>query len=198
MNFLLSKHWLCTALLGAIGITVAPKSALAGIDPYIGEIGWVAFNFAPRGWAFCNGQTLPIQQNQALFAVLGTTYGGNGQTTFMLPNLQGRGPIHVGTGHALGQMAGEENHTLTVNEIPSHTHLLAVDPKEATLAVPDTTTTSLAKTSSGASAYASTANVSMAATTIGPVGGNQAHTNMKPYIALNCIIALQGIFPSQN
>lgn len=194
----LAKRWLCAVLVVAVGVAVAPQGALAGSAPYLGEIAWVTFNFAPKGWAFCNGQTLAIQQNQALFSLLGTTYGGNGQTTFMLPNLQGRGPIHVGTGHALGQMAGEEAHTLTANELPSHTHLLAVDPKEATVTTPDTTTSALAKTSSGASAYANTANVSMASAAIGSAGGSQAHTNMKPYIALNCVIALQGIFPSQN
>lgn len=200
MKFLQTKRLLGTVLLGVLGCTVAPLNALAtAATPYLGEISWVAFSYAPQGWAQCNGQFLPINQNQALFSLLGTTYGGDGVTTFRLPNLQGRGPIHVGNGHVLGEMAGEENHTLTVNELPSHTHLVAVDPKEATLATPDTTTTALAKTSSGSSAYATTSNATMAAAAVGTsVGGGQPHTNMKPYIALNCIIALQGIFPSQN
>ena len=198
MKLLLAKRWLCMVLAGASGVAVVPQRALAGIDPFIGEISWVAFNFAPRGWAFCNGQLLPINQNQALFSLLGTTYGGNGQTNFALPNLQGRGPIHVGNGYVLGEMGGEEAHTLSVNELPSHTHLVAVDPKEATLAAPDTSTTALAKTSSGTSAYATAANVAMSSAAIGSAGGSQPHINLKPYLALNCVIALQGIFPSPN
>lgn len=198
MKLLPSKRLLGAVLLGALGCTVAPQCALATAStPFIGEINWVAFNYAPRNWAFCNGQLLPINQNTALFSLLGTTYGGNGVTTFALPDLRGRAPIHEGPGFVLGQSAGEENHTLTISELPAHTHLVNVDPHEATLATPGPTTY-LAKTSTGTSAYGTTATTTLAPAAVSSVGGSQPHSNVKPFITLNCIIALQGIFPSQN
>jgi microcystin-dependent protein len=168
-------------------------------DPFISEIKIMSFSFAPHGWALCNGQTLPINQNQALFALLGTTYGGNGQTTFLLPNLQGRTPVHMGAGITLGQQAGEQNHTLAITEIPTHTHdFRAVTPGTANTNNPNN---ALLSNTTPAQLYVSTPNAP--ATTLRPqaistVGGSQGHNNMQPYLTLSFCIALQGIFPSQN
>lgn len=167
--------------------------------PFLSEIKIISFNFPPKGWAFCNGQFLPIMQNQALFSLLGTTYGGNGQTTFALPNLQGRVPIHMGSGFTLGQSGGEQAHTLSIAEIPRHTHTLNHSTSAAS------TNTPAANTALGDQAqediYREAAGgglTAMTAGTIANVGGSQAHNNMQPYLALYFIIALQGIFPSQN
>jgi microcystin-dependent protein len=184
------------AMLLALGASIAPQQAHA--TPFLGEMRWVAFSFPPKGWAACNGQVLPINQNQALFSLLGTTYGGNGTTTFALPDMQSRAPIHVSATHALGTRSGEENHTLTLNEIPSHSHSLKADPQEATAGVPGSTLY-LAKTSTGTSAYGATAGVNaLAPDALAAIGSSQPHENMKPFITLNCVIALQGIFPSRN
>jgi len=162
----------------------------------------MSFNFAPKGWAMCNGQFLPINQNQPLFALLGTTYGGNGQTTFALPDLRGDVPIHVGQGHTLGEKGGEQAHTLTQSELPAHVHdfssntAVASASANATVGPP----TSNYWANNGHAAY-STGGVSLGAMSpqaITNVGGSQAHQNMQPYLALNFCIALQGIFPSQN
>lgn len=185
----------CTALGGLLAL---PNAWATGDTPYLGEINWVAFDFVPRNWAACDGQLLPINQNQALFALLGTTFGGDGMNTFALPDMRGRAPIHTGNGHILGEKSGEERHTLNTGEIPAHTHNIGVDPHEATIATPNPGTSYLAKTSGGTSAYASTATVSLGNAAVSSAGGGQSHENMKPFIALKCIIALQGIFPSQN
>ena len=164
-------------------------------EPFLSEIRIFSFNFAPKGWALCNGQTLPINQNQALFSLLGTTYGGNGQTNFALPNLRGMVPIHEGAGFTLGQTGGEYAHTLTQSEMPQHFHILNGTSNSGTTAVP--TGNVFAKTLQ--SAYSSPANlVAMSPSTVLPVGGSQAHTNQQPYLVLNFCIALQGIFPSRN
>lgn len=186
-----------SACLFAAAVALLPCMSLADGDPFLGEIRWVAFGFAPKNWAQCNGQLLPINQNIALFSLLGTTYGGNGSTNFALPDMRGRAPLHVGSGYVLGQKGGTEAHTLTLAELPAHTHAVLADGREATAAVPGTTT-HLAKTSAGTSAYGSTPNTSLAAGSVSSVGGGQPHTNLKPFIALTCIIALQGVFPSQN
>jgi len=165
-------------------------------DPFIGEIKVISFNFPPKGWAFCNGQVLPINQNQALFSILGTTYGGNGQTTFALPNFQGRMPIHQGQGFNLGQAGGETAHTLTINEMPAHNH-----PAQGQSAIaPNTgiTPTSSVWAASGQNPYVPTPNVGMSPSAIGNAGGSQPHPNEAPYLVLNFIIALQGIFPSRG
>ena len=161
--------------------------------PYLGEIRILSFNFPPKGWAFCNGQLLPINQNQALFSILGTTYGGNGQTNFALPNLQGRVPVHAGNGIILGQSSGEAVHTLITSEMPSHSHTPAGSSTPANLGVP---TGNLWAT--GNAAYNPTANTSMNPASILNIGGGQPHENMSPYLTLNICIALHGIFPSQN
>jgi len=184
-----------TILLLAVGLLSLPQTARAD-EPYLGEIRWVAFNFAPKNWALCNGQLLPINQYQALFSLMGTTYGGNGQTNFALPNMQGRAPIHMGNGHTLGEMGGEINHTLTASEIPAHTHGLAADAKEGDVASP--VGAYPAKSATGTPAFGGQLPTTMAADAVSSVGGSQAHSNMKPYLAMTCIIAMQGIFPTQN
>lgn len=170
-------------------------------EPFLSEIKIVSFNFPPKGWALCNGQFLPINQNQALFALLGTTYGGNGQTTFALPNLRGRLPVHEGAGHTLGEAAGSTAVTINIQTLPTHTHFLSSNMavvnanQNATIGVP------------GGNNWANTGkqqwntaapNAVMNPQAVTNVGGNQPHTNMMPYLVLNFIIALQGIFPSQN
>jgi microcystin-dependent protein len=166
-------------------------------EPFLGQIKIVAFNFAPRGWALANGQLLPINQNQALFSLLGTTYGGNGQTTFALPDLQGRMPMHAGAGFTLGASAGEETHTLTASEIPGHTHAIGAQTGAATPGLGPTVGNTFA--SSPTQPYRSGgAPVALADASIGPAGGSQPHDNRQPFLVLNFIVALQGIFPSRN
>lgn len=166
-------------------------------EPFLAEIRIMTFNFAPRGWALCNGQILPINQNQALFSLLGTTYGGNGQVTFGLPNLQGRLPIHMGGGHTLGELGGEQAHTLSISEIPAHVHSARATTGSTPSAAPSNSR--VLSDSAGASAWGSPSNlVAMNPQAVANVGGSQAHQNMQPFLALNFSIALQGIFPSQN
>jgi microcystin-dependent protein len=163
-------------------------------EPFLAEIRIVSFNFAPKGWAFCNGQVLAIQQNQALFSLLGTTYGGNGTTNFALPNLQARIPIHEGGGFTLGQAGGEQAHTLVAAEMPQHTHQAVASSNTANQGGP----TNNYWANGGQPAYASSANGQMAAGAVSTVGGSQPHENMPPYLVLNFCIALVGIFPSQT
>jgi microcystin-dependent protein len=163
-------------------------------EPYLGEIKIISWNFPPKGWAFCNGALLPINQNQALFSILGTTYGGDGRQTFALPNLQGRTPIHMGNGFTLGEVGGEATHTLNISEVPAHNH--AVIGSSNPGSTPDPTNAFWAQTASGA--YSASLNTALGPQAIPPVGGNQPHENKSPYLVLNFIIALQGIFPTQN
>jgi microcystin-dependent protein len=168
-------------------------------EPFLSEIKIMSFGFPPKGWATCDGQLLPINQNQALFSLLGTTYGGDGRVNFGLPNLQGRAPMHMGSGHTLGERGGEQAHTLSISEIPTHVHsaqastLSETDPNASPIPLnrvlqapsvqmygPPTTLTSLLPG------------------TVANVGGSQAHLNMQPFLVLNFSIALQGIFPSQT
>jgi microcystin-dependent protein len=156
-----------------------------------------SFGFPPKGWALCNGQLLPINQNQALFALLGTTYGGDGRVNFALPNLQGRNPMHVGNGHTLGERGGEQAHTLSMSELPTHVHVASASNAAPTAAAPNNTR--VLSQSGGANLYAAATNLTpMAPNTLASVGGSQAHLNMQPYLVLNFCIALQGIFPSQT
>lgn len=165
-------------------------------EPFLSEIRLMSFAFAPRGWALCNGQLLPINQNQALFSLLGTTFGGNGQTNFALPDLRGNTPIHVGSGHALGERGGEQAHTLSLAELPTHTHVATGSSSNA--ANTPSNTTVLGKSNPQA-AYGGASNpVAMDPRTVGNSGGSQAHLNMQPYLTLSFSIALQGIFPSPN
>ncbi len=163
-------------------------------EPFLSEIKMVSFNFPPKGWAFCNGQTMPINQNQALFSLLGTTYGGNGTTTFALPNLQGKVPVHMGSGFALGQTGGEASHTLSIAEMPQHPHVFQGTTNNADNPA---VTGNLMATS--ANLYTAANNLTtLDPSTVGNAGGSQAHENMQPYLAVSFCIALQGIFPTQN
>jgi len=164
-------------------------------EPFLGEVRLFSFQQAPVGWAQCNGQFLPINQNQALFSLLGTMYGGNGQTTFALPDLRGRCAMHVGDGHPVqGVKGGEEAHTLTQSEMPAHTHFLTASTLDADQ--PIATNNLLAAFNNGYIAPASLTTISPS--TVGNTGGSQAHQNMSPYIVINFCIALIGIFPSRN
>ncbi len=155
----------------------------------------MSFNFAPKGWAQCNGQFLPINQNQALFSLLGTTYGGNGQTTFALPNLQGRTPIHVGAGHTLGESAGEQNHTLSITELATHNHPV----RASTISSGGNDNPTNRSLGSASNVYHTPTSLQpINPGTIANAGGSQAHQNMQPFLTLTFCIALQGIFPSQN
>jgi microcystin-dependent protein len=161
-------------------------------EPFLSEVRIMSFSFAPKGWAQCNGQLLPINQNQALFSLLGTTFGGDGRVNFALPDLRGRVPIHVGGSHTLGERGGEQAHTLSIAELPQHAHSLMASDRPANANV--ATGGFLAQK---ANAYASASNlVALSPAEIGNTGGSQAHLNMQPFLVLNFSIALQGIFPS--
>jgi microcystin-dependent protein len=163
-------------------------------EPFLSEIRIMSFGFAPKGWALCNGQLLPINQNQPLFSLLGTTYGGDGRVNFALPNLQGRAALHFGQGHTIGEKGGEQAHTLSISELPQHTHAAMASGTNAN--VPGPTGQVLAAANN---LYGPPANLTpLLPETIPNVGGSQAHLNMQPYLVLNFCIALQGIFPSQN
>jgi microcystin-dependent protein len=169
-------------------------------DPFIAEIRIFSFNFPPKGWAFCNGQVLPISQNQALFSLLGTTYGGNGQTTFALPDLQGRVPLHTGTlrgggSFPLGQRAGEAAHTLTVGEMPAHTHTAVASSNPADQTSPANNYWAV---SQSYTAFAGSPNEAMAPQAVGATGGGQPYPNLSPYLVLTFCIALVGIFPPRD
>jgi microcystin-dependent protein len=164
-------------------------------EPFLSEIRIMSFGFAPKGWALCNGQLLPINQNQALFSLLGTTFGGNGTVNFALPNLQGRTPIHVGGGHGLGESGGEQAHTLSIAEMPTHTHSVAAS-SAASGGNASPNGTFLGGGNNVYHATASLTNLNPASVTT--VGGSQAHLNVQPFTVLNFSIALQGIFPSPN
>jgi microcystin-dependent protein len=164
-------------------------------EPFLGEIRIVSFNFPPKGWAECNGQFLPINQNQALFSLYGTNFGGDGRVTFALPNLQGRSAMHVGAGHVTGERGGESAHTLTQGEMPQHTHTLTASGNQGDSGGPPGRFLSA---SLDLIYITPQSLVPLAGGTVGNAGGSQAHPNMQPYIVLNFICALQGIFPSPN
>lgn len=161
-------------------------------QPFIGEIRMFGGNFAPSGWAFCNGQLLSIAENSALFNLIGTTYGGDGQSTFALPNLQCRVPVHQGSGYIIGQLAGEENHTLTTGEMPAHTHAVGAKNQATTSAVGGGV-----YAGNGLAAYKAATGATMNAATVKVNSGSQPHSNLMPFQAVSFIIALLGIYPSQ-
>ncbi len=167
--------------------------------PFLSEIKIVSFGFAPKGWALCNGQLLPINQNQALFSLLGTTYGGDGRVNFGLPNLQGRTAMSMGAGHTLGERGGEEAHTVNTSEMPAHLHQANADAKAGNNQTSNPNGAYPANTG-GTKMYSAGSNnmVPMFAQMVSNVGGSQAHENRQPFLTLNFCIALQGIFPSQN
>jgi len=165
-------------------------------EPFLSEIRIMSFGFPPKGWALCDGQLLPINQNQGLFSLLGTTYGGDGRVNFGLPNLQGRVPIHMGSGHTLGERGGEQGHTLSIAEIPTHTHTLNATSSTGTAAI--AANNILAASPSQLYQTPDSNLVALNAAALANVGGSQAHLNMQPFLVLNFSIALQGIFPSQT
>jgi len=165
--------------------------------PFLGEVKVISWNFAPKGWAFCNGALLPINQNQALFSILGTNFGGDGRVNFALPDLRGRTPVHTGgpIGESVGQKGGEEFHTISMSEMPAHLHPMSGISNDGTVAIP----TGAFLAAAGAQPYHGfTSPAAMDNASITFVGGSQAHENRSPYLVVNFIIALQGIFPSQN
>jgi microcystin-dependent protein len=162
-------------------------------EPFLSEIRIMSFGFPPKGWALCDGQLLPINQNQALFSLLGTTFGGDGRVNFGLPDLRSRTPIHVGSGHTLGERGGEQAHTLSIAEIPTHTHVLNGSSSAGTLIIAGG---NLAGSSPSQMYNGPTNLAAMSPGAISSVGGSQAHLNMQPFLVLNFSIALQGIFPS--
>ena len=171
-------------------------------EPYIGEIRMIAFSFPPVGWMLCQGQTLPISENDALFTLIGTTYGGDGETTFNLPNLSSRIPIHMGTGpdgttYQLGEMAGTEQETLTVQQIPNHTHPFTANISNGTATNPQGAVFS-ASTSSLQTMVVGTGSDPMSPNSVTPAGGSQPHENTQPFLVINFIISLFGVFPSQT
>jgi len=163
-------------------------------EPFLSEIRIMSFVFPPKGWALCDGQLLPINQNQALFSLLGTTFGGDGRVNFGLPDLRGRAPIHVGSEHTLGERGGEQAHTLSIAELPTHTHVLNASSSDGTQVVP--VGAYLAKAAPANPYIAPTNLTAMNAASVTNVGGSQAHLNMQPFLILSFCIALQGIFPS--
>lgn len=165
-------------------------------EQYLGEIRLMSFQIAPKGWAFCNGQLMSIQQNQALFSILGTTYGGDGRTTFALPDLRSRVPIHFGSGFSLGERAGEENHTLLATETPAHTHFVSAN--NSTSGNVTSPVNNFFSNSAPPNIYGSGVGATLPTSTVSNVGGSQPHTNIQPYLTINFCIALQGIFPSPN
>jgi len=179
-------------------------------EPYLSEIRMMSFGFAPKGWAQCNGQLLPINQNQALFSLLGTTYGGDGRVNFGLPDLRARTPIHMGNNHTLGERGGEQAHTLTIAELPTHNHVPSARAENGdqnlggtqpgpTKAAAQGLVSLANNQTTPANIYGTGAlNQSMSSLAIGNTGGSQAHLNMQPFLTINFSIALQGIFPSQN
>ncbi len=173
------------------------------MDPFVAEIRMFPFNFAPKGWAWCDGQLLPLSQNTALFSLLGTTYGGNGKSNFALPDLQGRAPMHPGQGpglslHDLGETGGSETVSLLESEIPSHSHTLRADSFDAQRSAPGN---NVLAASIGHTAYQSTTNANLTAMSgnaLAPAGGDQPHNNMQPYLTVYFCIALQGVFPPRT
>ena len=162
-------------------------------EPFLSELRLMSFVFPPKGWALCDGQLMNINQNQGLFSLLGTTFGGDGRVNFALPDLRGRAPIHVGSSHTLGERGGEQAHTLSISEIPTHTHVASASTQVGDNPIP---TSNLLSAAQGQLYTAAAGLTSLLAGTVGTVGGSQAHLNMQPFLVLSYCIALQGIFPS--
>ena len=186
-------------LLFLLGLASNGLKAQGDGTPFLGQILYVSFNYAPKGWADCNGQLLSISQNQALFSLLGTTYGGNGQTTFALPNIQSRVLISDNSTYPLGINAGEESHTLLINEMPAHSHIVNAVSSSGNKTSPEGNLPADTKVlDKEYASFGSGSTVAMNNAVVATAGGSQPHTNLQPYVTFKCIIALQGIFPSRN
>jgi microcystin-dependent protein len=187
--------------VAAMFATLTSAAYAQATEPFLGQLALVPYNFAPKGWALCNGQILSINQNTALFSLLGTTYGGDGITTFALPDLRGRVPISAGQGaglsnYDLGQTGGSETHALTVSELPAHSHALSADTSVGTTERPGGALP--ARNAAGVPQYGNVATTQLSANAVQPAGGNTPHDIRQPYVTLNWIIALQGVFPPRN
>jgi microcystin-dependent protein len=168
-------------------------------EPFLGEVRMMSFEFAPKGWALCNGQLLPINQNQALFSLLGTTFGGDGRVNFALPDLRARTPLHVGSGHTLGERGGEQAHTVSIAELPTHAHVLSASSTDGNAPVPNGPAGNVLASTGATLAYGDANNlVALNPASVTKTGGSQAHQNMQPFLTISFCIALQGIFPSPN
>ena len=170
-------------------------------EPFLSEIRLMSFVFPPKNWALCNGQLLPINQNQGLFSLLGTMYGGDGRVNFALPDLRGRVPIHVGNGHTLGERGGEQAHTLTISEMPPHLHYVQASYTQGNVVNPNLAGTGRVLAADPGNPYSTgfaPTPVALNPATVANVGGSQAHLNMQPFLTLSYCIALSGIFPSPN
>ena len=166
--------------------------------PFLGEVRIVSFNFAPKGWAMCNGQLLPINQNQALFSILGTTYGGDGRVNFALPDLRGRVPLHFGSGFTLAETGGVEEVTLTLNQIPAHTHAFLATTNAASSTIPANQVPAITQAATITPYGTDAPLVQLSPSSVGSAGGSQPHNNFQPYLCIEFIISLFGIFPSQS
>jgi len=192
----ISNHVLSLISAALFSTSVFSVSSAQASEPYLGQIEYYAFNFSPRGWTTCAGQILPINQNQSLYSLLGTTYGGDGRTSFALPDMRGRTPIHPNGSFQLGQRSGEETHSLNISEMPSHTHLLQATTNNGNQTTP--TGNTMAFDAPDETYSDATPNVTMHNSSIGTTGRGQGHNNMPPYLVINCNIAIQGLFPSRN
>lgn len=195
------KRMVLYIVLGLIPFTALSGKALAGSEPYIGDVIWVPFDYAPEGWLPCNGQVLQISQYQILYAVIGIQFGGDGTTTFKLPDMRGRTIIHAsqqsgGQSYAVGNSGGSEMVTLNANQMPSHAHNLVASNSSATATTPGNNM-AYAKGDS-AKTYGNGSSATMSASAVSAAGGNQPHNNMMPYTTLNCIIAIEGNFPPRD
>ena len=178
-----------------IPVSICARGDIDMAEPFLAEIRIVSFGFAPKGWAMTNGQLMPINQNQALFSLLGTTFGGDGRVNFALPDIRGRVSMHFGDGHTLGEKAGQQAHTLTQSEMPAHTHVVQASLNEGSV---NTGANNVLGVVAGRLYTDVAALTTLSPSTITSVGGSQAHINMQPFLTLTYIIALQGIFPSPN
>ena len=194
-----SRSLFCAGLVGFLSSLALPQTAFAdAVQPYVGEIVCGGWNFCPLGWAACNGQLMPISENTTLFSLIGTTYGGDGQQTFAMPDLRGRTMLHQGSGFVIGQQGGAENVTLNSSQMPAHSHAVQVHAGNEKSASPTGRIPGVAAGTAPIYTALNAPLVTMGASAVAPTGGGQPHNNLQPYLTMTCCISLFGIFPSQN